>query len=228
MESGLCLPRLRADLVIREQAQDGDTVYVVKDPVAGRFFRLRAVEGFIARQLDGRTPPEAVLKDARERFACDLSREGIQQFIESLGRLGLLEGEAGSGGTAAPGRRVRGTLLYLRFPAFDPDRMLARLAPRLGAFYTPGFVFLSALVVLTAFWITVTHREAIQHDILSLWRFDALLLAWIIVLLVTAIHEFGHGLTCKRFGGEVHEMGFMLIYFQPAFYCNVSDAWLFP
>src|SRR5688572_8564795 len=23
-------------------------------------------------------------------------------------------------------------------------------------------------------------------------------------------------------------MGFMLIYFQPAFYCNVSDAWLFP
>jgi len=35
-------------------------------------------------------------------------------------------------------------------------------------------------------------------------------------------------LTCKHFGGEVHEMGFMLIYFQPALYCNVSDAWLFP
>ncbi|HEV8640114.1 MAG TPA: efflux RND transporter periplasmic adaptor subunit, partial [Methylomirabilota bacterium] len=35
-------------------------------------------------------------------------------------------------------------------------------------------------------------------------------------------------LTCKRFGGHVHEMGFLLIYFQLAFYCNVSDAWLFP
>src|SRR6185369_5850706 len=39
------------------------------------------------------------------------------------------------------------------------------------------------------------------------------------------VHEFGHGLTCKRFGGEVHEIGAMLLYFTPAFYCNVSDAW---
>jgi putative peptide zinc metalloprotease protein len=26
----------------------------------------------------------------------------------------------------------------------------------------------------------------------------------------------------------VHEIGFLLIFFQPAFYCDVSDAWLFP
>src|SRR5262249_32797282 len=26
----------------------------------------------------------------------------------------------------------------------------------------------------------------------------------------------------------VHEIGFMLLYFQPAFYCDVSDAWTFP
>jgi multidrug resistance efflux pump len=48
------------------------------------------------------------------------------------------------------------------------------------------------------------------------------------VLVVTTAHEFAHGLTCKHFGGEVHEIGFLLLYFQPAFYCNVSDAWLFP
>jgi putative peptide zinc metalloprotease protein len=45
---------------------------------------------------------------------------------------------------------------------------------------------------------------------------------------VVILHEFAHGLTCKHFGGQVHEMGFLLIYFQPAFFCNVSDAWLFP
>jgi multidrug resistance efflux pump len=48
------------------------------------------------------------------------------------------------------------------------------------------------------------------------------------ILFVTTAHEFAHGFACKRFGGEVHEVGFLLIYFQPAFYCNVSDAWLFP
>lgn len=33
---------------------------------------------------------------------------------------------------------------------------------------------------------------------------------------------------CKHFGGEVHEMGFMLLFFLPAFYANVNDAWSFP
>jgi hypothetical protein len=45
---------------------------------------------------------------------------------------------------------------------------------------------------------------------------------------VTVVHKFAHGLTCKHFGGQLREMGFMLIYLQPAMYCNVSDAWLFP
>jgi putative peptide zinc metalloprotease protein len=50
---------------------------------------------------------------------------------------------------------------------------------------------------------------------------------WATLLLVTFIHELGHAFACKHFGGEVHEMGFMLVYFQPAFYANVNDAWSF-
>ena len=44
---------------------------------------------------------------------------------------------------------------------------------------------------------------------------------------VTTLHEFAHGLTCKRHGGEVHEVGFLMLLLMPCFYCNVSDAWLF-
>ena len=42
------------------------------------------------------------------------------------------------------------------------------------------------------------------------------------------LHEFGHGLACKRFGGECHEMGVMLLVVTPCLYCNVSDAWMIP
>ena len=42
------------------------------------------------------------------------------------------------------------------------------------------------------------------------------------------LHEFGHGLACKRFGGECHEMGVMLLVLTPCLYCNVSDAWMVP
>ena len=41
------------------------------------------------------------------------------------------------------------------------------------------------------------------------------------------LHEFAHGLTCKHYGGQVREIGFLLIFFMSGFYCNVSDAWLF-
>jgi putative peptide zinc metalloprotease protein len=45
---------------------------------------------------------------------------------------------------------------------------------------------------------------------------------------VKVLHEFGHGLSCKHFGGECHEMGLMLLVFTPALYCNVSDSWMLP
>jgi len=48
------------------------------------------------------------------------------------------------------------------------------------------------------------------------------------IWLVKGIHEFGHGLTCKNYGGEVHEMGWLFMVFMPFFYCNVTDSWIFP
>ena len=41
-------------------------------------------------------------------------------------------------------------------------------------------------------------------------------------------HEFGHGLTCKHFKGECHEMGVMILVLTPCLYCNVSDSWMLP
>jgi putative peptide zinc metalloprotease protein len=56
---------------------------------------------------------------------------------------------------------------------------------------------------------------------------NAFLLA--VVLGVTKIaHEFGHGLCCKHFGGECHEMGIMVLVLTPCLYCNVSDSWMLP
>jgi len=95
-------------------------------------------------------------------------------------------------------------------------------------FFTPGFLVASGAIILFAIGNTITNWEDIQRDLHRLYGWQALFLAWLTVLVVTAIHEFAHGLTCKHFGRSVREVGFLLIYFQPAFYCNVSDAWLLP
>jgi putative peptide zinc metalloprotease protein len=42
------------------------------------------------------------------------------------------------------------------------------------------------------------------------------------------IHECGHAFMCRRFGGEVHEMGIMFLVFVPTPYVDASTAWAFP
>jgi putative peptide zinc metalloprotease protein len=220
--------RLRSDLSISRQAtRDGEFV-VLKDPATARFYRIAEVEYFIASQLDGETPLETIRQETEAAYGATLPRETLDGFVGTLRRCGLLEGGGLGPASRAAVRRVRGDPLYLRIKAYDPDAFLSRWVGRLWFFFTRAFVVSSAAVILLGVAITWSNSDLIGQDLRRLYNFHAVLLAWVVVLSVTALHEFAHGLTCKHFGGEVHEMGFMLIYFQPALYCNVSDAWLFP
>lgn len=220
--------RLRRDLIVSRQETTEGLVFVVKDPVTEHFFRFREAEHFIAQQLDSATPLELIRQRVEEKFGAPVPLETLQQFVERLRRLGLLEAEGAAAPLQQHSRRVRGALLYLRVPAFDPNRFFDWLLPRVRFFFTQGFLAVSATLILLAFGVTLANGPEIVRDFHRLFRPEALFLAWLTVFAVTTAHEFAHGLTCKHFGGEVHELGFMLIYFQPAFYCNVSDAWLFP
>jgi len=217
------LPKLRSDLVISRQ---GGAV-VLKDPATGRFFRFGEAEHFITSQLDGTTPIAVVRQRAGEEFGSLPEPEMVEGFVGSLRRLGLLEtDDAALERPAARRRRTRGGPLYLRFSAFDPDRLLDRLVDKVAFCFTPAFLVFSVAVIVLGFGIAVAEWGDITRDLRRLWRVEMVLVAWLVTFMVSASHEFAHGFTCKRFGGHVHEMGFLLIYFQPAFYCNVSDAWL--
>ncbi|PYN11548.1 MAG: hypothetical protein DME06_11525 [Candidatus Rokuibacteriota bacterium] len=221
--------KLRSDLRVSQQETPGGLSFVVKNPATGRFFRFREPEYFIAQQLDGATPLDVIGRRAEQKFGARVAPKSVEQFVESLRRLRLLEGGGAEPGNPPPrGSRVRGGPLNLRLKAFNPDRLFDRLVGKVWFCFTPHFLVFSAALILVGFDIAVVNGGEIWREVPRLYRFDALLLAWLILLLVSAAHEFAHGLTCKHFGGEVREVGFALIYFHPALYCNVSEAWLFP
>ncbi len=221
-------PKLRTDLIVSRQGCDGQAAFVVKDPVNNQFFRLKEEEHYIAAQLDGRTPLETVRRRVEEKFDAALSPQSLANFVASLRKSRLLEsGHSGQGRRAQRGR-LRGSLLYLRVKLFDPDKLFDRLVGRVRFLFTPGFIACAAATILGAAALTVANWEFILQDIKQLIRWDTLFLLWVTLCAITTAHEFAHGLTCKYFGGEVRELGFLLIYLQPAFYCNVSDAWMFP
>ncbi len=52
------------------------------------------------------------------------------------------------------------------------------------------------------------------------------MLIYVSFSLLKVIHEIGHGLACKHYGGECNEMGLMLLVFTPCLYCDVTDSWM--
>jgi len=225
----VCQLAWRDDLIVSRQGSAAAESFVIKDPDTGRFFRLREMEHYISRQLNGQTSLEEIRRRVEVRYGGALSPEALSRFVERLEGLGLLRsvGAAGTTGNFRRGR-VTGHLFYLRFRAFDPDALFGWLAGRMSWLMTPAFVACSAAMIGLALVVTILNWTEILRSFAGLLRWGSLLQMWGVMLLIIGAHEFAHGLTCKRFGGRVHELGFMLLYFQPAFYCNVSDAWLFP
>jgi putative peptide zinc metalloprotease protein len=221
--------KLRSDLIISRLDLAAGVGYVLKDPSSGRYFNFKEAEEVILRQLDGKSSLETVRARVEAQFGGTLAPETLSRFVENLKYHGLLEDpRSGAGNVAATRGRIRGNPFYIRIKLFDPDLLLERLAKRLGILFTPFFVIGSGLLILFAAAVTVSNWMELRSSFGQLLQFHSLVLAWVTVLLVIAAHEFAHGVACKRFGGSVREIGFLLLYFQPAFYCNVSDAWLFP
>jgi multidrug efflux pump subunit AcrA (membrane-fusion protein) len=237
-------PRLRSDLSIVEQVFRGETSYIVKDSAARRYFRFGAAEIRVMRCFDGERDA-AGIAEALAAEGLRISEAAVEAFARKLSATGFLERTVAERSTLqlerlraerSRGRRpalFRGELLRMRWSFGDPDRMLERVLPHIRWMFTPAFVVASALLFVV--YLVVLAREwgsfsAALADTLSL---HAITLGNIVILWLTGgavilIHELGHGFACKYFGGEVRELGFMLLYFQPAFYCNVSDAWSFP
>jgi putative peptide zinc metalloprotease protein len=54
-----------------------------------------------------------------------------------------------------------------------------------------------------------------------------LLTLWLVYPVVKALHELGHAYATKRWGGEVHEIGIMLLVLTPVPYVDATAAWGF-
>lgn len=106
--------------------------------------------------------------------------------------------------------------------------MFAWLLPRTRWAFTAWYQVFALLSIFTGFTLTFLHWDELGAGVQSLFNVQSLFFIWLVVLTIVTVHEFAHGVTCCHFGGKVHEVGLMLIYFQPAFYCDVSDSWMFP
>jgi putative peptide zinc metalloprotease protein len=235
--------RLRADLAIEPQKYEGRTYFVVKDPVSLRYYRLKEHEHYLLQFMDGKSTLDEAQKAYEKHYRPDrLTLEDLEAFAQQLLTAGLAQNDSPKAGKQLFDRRKKRrrsewmqaltNILYIKIPIYDPDRLLVKmLRTPLRWIFTTWFFALSVAIMLSAIILVATHFDTFRSKLPNyheFFSFKTVIYLWIALGAVKVIHEFGHGLSCKRFGGEVHEMGALFLCLSPALYCNVSDAWTLP
>ncbi|CAK9020771.1 Peptidase family M50, partial [Durusdinium trenchii] len=228
--------RRRPDLVVARQGNS----WTLKDPLTLKYFSLQQAEYFVWSRLNGRITLQDVIQEFERLYTPQrLTAETVTSFLVQLWRQGLLllDQPGQSVDLAMRARIVRSArrgqsiqnLLAIRFRGIDPDRFLARIMPFVGWLVSWPVALLGLVFVLFAVSIILGDWDRFMRELPSIQTFlQADRILWLAATLacVKGIHELGHAITCKRFGGECRELGVMLLAFTPCLYCNVSDAWL--
>lgn len=232
----------RPDLQAKRHLYHGRSYWVVKEPVGLNYFRFHDEEYAILNMLDGHTS----LQQIKDRFQADfapqrITLQDLQQFIGMLHRSGLVISRA-----TGQGRQLRrrgddkrkkeflgklANVFALRFRGIDPEGLLNFLNPFTWWFFTLPALILVSLFGLSAITLVLVNIQEFRSKLPTFEQFFAAhnwIYLGVTMALVKVLHEFGHGLSCKRYGGECHEMGVMMLVFTPCLYCNVSDSWMLP
>jgi putative peptide zinc metalloprotease protein len=232
--------RARADLQFDVQTFSGRTYWAVKDPVALRYFHLREEEFAVLEMLDGTASIESIRLAFDRRFAPRrVSVRDLQAFLMQLHAEGLVVGDApGQGGelleraTKNETRRwwaAIGNPLAIRLPGFDPTGVVEELYAWCRWMFSRWFALCCTLLVVGAIALVtmnageVARRLPEFQQLFQLGNLPSLVIA---LAVAKMLHELGHAVACRHYGGRCHEMGLLLLVFTPTLYCNVSDAWM--
>jgi putative peptide zinc metalloprotease protein len=234
--------RKRPDLTAQKQYYLGKMCWVVKDPVGLHYFRFQEEEYAILEMLDGQTSLDEIKERFEEEFPPQkITLEELHQFLGMLHRSGLiLSGVPGQGQELLKRRwqrrkqqalAVLSNILCIRMRGIDPERFLDWLYGKTSWFFSRTAFACCILLMLAALSLIIVEFNVFRSKLPEFHQFFNLHNAlWLTVTLAVSkiLHEFGHGLTCKHFGGECHEMGLMILVLTPCLYCNVSDSWMLP
>ena len=238
---GSYVPVLRQDLTwARMTTRHGRPNIMLADRPR-KYIRISERDDFLVQRMDGTRKVSDLVVDYFERFGT-FGLKQVSDLVTMLRRADFLTDkprdvwvdlrERLNPATRPPERRwTEGTGMRLKFPLRGIDGFVTSYHQKVGR-----WVFSRVFIVFSAV-VSVAGLAAFVQQILrgrdpfapiagsGLAGIVALVVAYYITIF---IHESAHALTCKHYGRMVPKGGFLLYYLMPAFYVDVTDAWLEP
>lgn len=233
-------PVLRDAAVITRHVYRGQPWYVLRNSLSGRNHRFNAAAYGLIGRMDGQRTVQEIWESAcrgsvdgsptQDEVILLLARLQDGDLIQSdilpnrAELLGHVQGQAGNSWK----QRISNPF-SLRFPIVDPDRFLERWRFLTAPLFTRSAFIVWVLVVLTAIVAAVLHWPELSGNLSAqLSSLRNLLLLWPIFGFVKILHELGHGFAVKKWGGEVHELGILLLALTPIPYVDATASASFP
>jgi len=233
-------PTLVSHARVRRHVYRGSTWYVIQDQSSGRTHRFTPAPYHFIGLMDGQRSVDQVLNLSEKALGDDaLTQKEVIELLSRLHAADLLKAEV-TPDTRELFRRYQAreqqkwkqrlwSPLSVRFPLIDPDRFLNRIVPLLRPLF--GWVGLCTwlCVVCTALMLAGTHWPELTNNVVDrVLTPRNIVLLWLSYPVIKILHELGHAIAAKIWGGEIHEMGIMLLVLMPMPYVDASSASAFP
>jgi putative peptide zinc metalloprotease protein len=232
-------PQLRSHAQVHRQEYRGETWYVLQDPTSERYHRCSPAAYFVIGLMDGRRTVQIIWDLALRKLGDEaISQDELIQLLSQLHAADVLQCDVPPDTQEMFRRRERirqkkwqqrlMSVFAWQIPLIDPERFLAGLLPLARpAFTVLGFVVWLAVIGAATLVAGAHWSELSQSTLDQLLAPRNLVMLWLLFPVIKALHELGHGFAVKAFGGEVHEMGVMILVLTPVPYVDASAAWAF-
>jgi putative peptide zinc metalloprotease protein len=209
---------------------------VLQDPLSGRFYRFSPAAHQIIGLLDGKRSVHEAWELAAEQLGDDApGQEEVIRLLSQLHSADVLQSDVPPDSVELFRRYQRQekmrwkqrfmSPLALRFPLFDPEKMLQAWLPFVRPIFSwVGFIVWLTIIVAACITASMHWSELTENFADRVLAPQNLLFLWLAYPLIKALHELGHAFATKVWGGEVHEIGVMLLVFMPVPYVDASAA----
>ncbi len=240
-EWSVARPRIRRDVEVTFHQRRSGPVYVVEDLMHRRYFQVGLPEYQFIQSLNGRrTVGEAIAISARALGANAISEQDALKLVRWLVDNDLLESDnagqamrrydlADESLSKKPKQPWFQKLVFLKIPLGNPDAFFCWLQPAFAWLFTKLALILWLILVSYAGYTLFQNWELFRSAASQIILPQNWLLMILTFGVLKILHELGHGVATRRFGGVVPEWGVqMLLFVTPLTFVDASSSWRFP
>lgn len=212
--------------------------YVLQDRYSNRFFRVTPEAYDFLMLLNGSGAVGAIWLESLKNNAEDTpTQDEVISLLSHLHSSNLLYFKNQSNTEAMFDRLIDkekrelkaqiSSFLFLRIPLWNPESVLKKLKPLIDIVFTFKMFVVWVVCGVFAAKIVFENLDKISVQTQGVLAPSNLVFLYLCLISLKFLHEAGHAMMTKRFGGTVNSTGIMLLILTPIPYMDASSSWAF-